>query len=172
MLPHLHGEEEGRIGLSGGRLFAQRNFLGRFGDECVLARGGVPLDAGRRPGDAWSRALVAMEVEEVPVDVFDRELSQAPRLLRERLHDPRAARPQLLVCSLDVGREYPVDARLEWVRSPAKEDRADAVARDGADATSWLQPTDLEAEGIAIVALGALHVVDRELRRGMSELRA
>jgi hypothetical protein len=58
---------------------------------------------------------------------------------------------------------------FEWSRSPAKEDRAGAVARDGADAASRLQPTDFETERIAIVPLGALRILDGKFLRGMSE---
>src|SRR5262249_22658635 len=50
------------------------------------------------------------------------------------------------------------------------EDR-DVVARHGADLSSGIQPADFEAECIAVMPLRPLHVVNGELRRGMSERR-
>src|SRR4029077_6349656 len=86
----------------------------------------------------------------------------------EWLHDSGAQGAQFLVGGIDFRGKYPVNGRLEWTRSSAKEDR-DVVTRDRTDISTWVEPTDLEAERIAVMLLRPLHVLHRELRRGMSE---
>jgi hypothetical protein len=112
-----------------------------------------------------------VKIEAVSVDIFDCKLAQTPRLLLERFNDSGASRAQFLVRRIDVRRKYPVDRGFEWADSPAKENR-DVSARDSADIASGIQPTNLEAERIAVVLLGSLHVLNREFRRGMAERRS
>src|SRR5262249_10358619 len=67
--------------------------------------------------DAWHNAAmqrsVVMDVEAVSIQVFKRELPQAPRFLFEGFHDVCARRFQLVVCGVEIGREYPMHSRLE-----------------------------------------------------------
>ena len=114
---------------------------------------------------------VAVKIEPVSIDIFHGELAQTPGLLLERFNDSCAARAQFLISRVNVRRKYPVNSRFEWAASPAKENR-DVIARDGADIASWIQPSNLNAERIAVMLLSPLHVLNRELRRGMGEGRS
>src|SRR3989442_802988 len=113
---------------------------------------------------------VAVKVEAISIDIFHGELTQTPGFLLERLNDSGAQRAQFLVGGVDFRRKYPVNGGFEWTRPSAQEDR-DVVTRDGTDISSWVEPTDLEAECIAVMLLCPLHVLNWELRRGMSERR-
>ena len=112
-----------------------------------------------------------VKIESVSIDIFHGELAQTPGLLLERFDDSCPSRSQFLVRRVDVRRKYPVHRRLEWAASSAKENR-DVIARDGADIATWIQPTNLEAERIAVVPLRALHVLNRELWHGWGERRS
>ena len=64
-----------------------------------------------------------------------------------------------------------MNSRFEWAVSFAKEYRHGRT-RDGTDIASWIQPTNLEAERIAVMLLSPLHVLNRELRHGWGERRS
>src|SRR5215469_6226219 len=78
-------------------------------------------------------ASVAVKIEAVPVDIFHRELTQAPRLPLERFDDSCASRAQFFVGRVDVGGKYPVNRRFEWAVSSTKENRPDVIPRDSTD---------------------------------------
>jgi hypothetical protein len=88
---------------------------------------------------SWSgrRTSIAVKIEAVSIDIFYRELTQPPGLLRERFNDSCAPRAQFLVRRVDVRRKYPMNSRFEWAASSAKENR-DVIARDGPDIASWI----------------------------------
>src|SRR5262249_58772262 len=112
-----------------------------------------------------------MKIEAVSIDIFHRELAQTPGLLPQRFNDSCAPRAQFLVSRVDVRRKYPVNSRFKGTASSAEEN-CDVIARDGADIAPWIQPTNLEAERIAVMLLSPLHVLNRELRRGGGERRS
>jgi hypothetical protein len=114
---------------------------------------------------------VAVEVETVAVEVFHRELAQAPGLLLERRGDAGATGAELGVRGVDVGREDPVDNGLEGANTAPKEDHA-LIAGDRSDAFVGLKPANLETERVTVMLLRALDVFDRNLRRRMAEFRS
>jgi len=105
------------------------------------------------------RRLAVMEVEDVPVEVLDGELADAPGLEFEGVSDVGAGRLKVLVGGVDVFGEDPVDGRLERPLPPAEKDCGLAVGH-GADFFAWGEPCDFEAEDIAVVLLGAFDVGD------------
>jgi hypothetical protein len=73
-----------------------------------------------------------VEVETIPIDVFDGELAQTPRLSLERFDNACAPRAKFRASRVDVRGKDPMDRRFEPTASPVEENR-DVVARDGAD---------------------------------------
>jgi hypothetical protein len=63
-----------------------------------------------------------------------------------------------------------VNGGFEWTHPLAKEDR-EVVAGHGADFSPGVEPADFESEHVAVVPLSSLHILDRKLRRRMTELR-
>jgi hypothetical protein len=64
-----------------------------------------------------------MKVEPIAIEIFNRELTQPPRLLLQRLNYLRPQQPQFVVRGIDIDGEHPVNCRLERFRSLAKKDR-------------------------------------------------
>src|SRR6185436_5321636 len=104
---------------------------------------------------------IAMKVKAVAVEVFDRELHEAPRFFLERLGDVRAERLHVAVHVVDLRRMHPVDRGLEGRLAAAQEDRG-AVAVDRADLLARIQPAYVEPQIVAIVLLRTRHVRNRQ----------
>jgi hypothetical protein len=64
-----------------------------------------------------------------------------------------------------------MNSRLERPASAAKENR-EIIPRDCTDFVVRQKPTNLEAECVAVMLLSPLHVLNRKLRRGMTEARS
>src|SRR4029453_19281093 len=112
---------------------------------------------------------VMVDVEAVSIQVFQRELPQAPRLLFQWFDNVCAGQFQLVVRGVDIRREYPMHSRLEWWPSFTEEDCEISPSRDCANRLVRLQPVHLETQHIAIVLLRALDVQDRQFRDGWSK---
>jgi hypothetical protein len=109
-----------------------------------------------------SACLVAVEVEAVSIYVLNSELTQTPRLLLQRLNDPRTQGAQFVVRGGDICGKHPVNSRLKWLASPSEED-CRPPARDGADFAPGVEPTNLKAKHIPIMLLSTFHVCDLQL---------
>lgn len=109
-----------------------------------------------------------MKIEAISVDIFHRELAQAPGLLLERIYNSRAQRTQFLMGRVYIRRKYPVHGGFERTYPFAKENH-DVVSRDGTDLSSGVKPANCETERVAVMPLSSFHVFNRKLRCGMAE---
>lgn len=110
--------------------------------------------------DVW---LIVVEIEEVPVQILNRELPQPPRLFLQGFHDVRTRRFQFLVRRINIFGEHPVNRRFEGRLPLAKEDNR-VVARHGPDPLARVEPSDLKTERIPVVLLRAFDIGHRQFR--------
>src|SRR5581483_10557546 len=109
-----------------------------------------------------------MEVEDVAVEVLHGELAQSPGLCFKRLDDVCARGLEFLVGGIDVVGEDPLNGGFERGLAFAEKD-GDRRARDGADFFAGVEPSDLEAEYVAVVLLRAFDIGNGEFGDGLTE---
>jgi GMP synthase (glutamine-hydrolysing) len=124
-----------------------------------------------RVGDAVTPSDASANAHHVAIGIGDVHLAQPPRHVRRGHPDDGVALDELLVELVDVTREHHHPGAGGSLTALAHEE-LDLAAADGAEVRRIsVVPVDLEAEGLAVVALARAQVADVEDRARARHLR-